>query len=117
MEPSARPAHVAFLGLSVMGATMAANVVKAGFTLTVHNRSRGKAAALEEAGARWAATPAEAVTHAAAVCICLPDTPDVEVVLFGPEGIASSVPHGAIVVDFSTIAAVPTAISRDVCSQ
>lgn len=109
MEPIAPPARVAFLGLGVMGAAMAANIAGAGFALTVHNRSRGKAAALEAAGARWAATPAEAAADAALVGLCLPDTPDVEAVLFGPGGVAVSVPRGAVVVDFSTIAALPAA--------
>jgi 2-hydroxy-3-oxopropionate reductase len=109
MEPITPPAPVAFLGLGVMGAAMAANIAKAGFALTIHNRSRDKAAALEAMGACWAATPAEAAAGAALVCLCLPDTPDVEAVLFGPGGIAASVQRGAVVVDFSTIAAVPTA--------
>jgi 2-hydroxy-3-oxopropionate reductase len=109
MKLIAPPACIAFLGLGVMGAAMAANIAKAGFALTVHNRSRGKAEALEAAGARWAATPAEAVADAACVGLCLPDTPDVEAVLFGPGGLVEAVRPGAIVVDFSTIAAVPTA--------
>jgi 2-hydroxy-3-oxopropionate reductase len=88
---------------------MAANIAKAGFALTVHNRSRGKAEALEAAGARWAATPADAAADADCIGLCLPDTPDVEAVLFGPGGVTESVRPGTIVVDFSTIAAVPTA--------
>jgi 2-hydroxy-3-oxopropionate reductase len=103
------PARVAFLGLGVMGAAMAANIAKAGFSLSVNNRSRGKAEALEAAGASWAATPAEAAHGAACIGLCLPDTPDVEAVLFGPGGVAEGVARGAVVVDFSTIAAAPTA--------
>jgi 2-hydroxy-3-oxopropionate reductase len=103
------PAHVAFIGLGVMGAAMAANIVKAGFALAVHNRSRGKAEALEASGARWAATPAEAARGAACIGLCLPDTPDVEAVLFGPGGLAEGVEAGSVVIDFSTIAAAPAA--------
>jgi 2-hydroxy-3-oxopropionate reductase len=103
------PAHVAFIGLGVMGAAMAANIVKAGFALAVHNRSRGKAEALEASGARWAASPAEAARRAACIGLCLPDTPDVEAVLFGPGGVAEGVEAGSVVIDFSTIAAAPAA--------
>jgi 2-hydroxy-3-oxopropionate reductase len=103
------PAHVAFIGLGVMGAAMAANIVKAGFALAVHNRSRGKAEALEASGARWAASPAEAARGAACIGLCLPDTPDVEAVLFGPGGLAEGVEAGSVVIDFSTIAAAPAA--------
>ncbi len=109
MEPITPPARVAFIGLGVMGAAMAANIARAGFALTVHSRGRAKAAPLEATGARWAATPAEAAADAALVALCLPDTPDVEGVLFGPGGVAEGVRPGAVVVDFSTIAAVPAA--------
>jgi len=103
------PAPVAFIGLGVMGAAMAANLARAGFGLAVSNRSRGKAAALEAAGAQWRDSPAEAARGAACVALCLPDTPDVEAVLFGPGGVAETVERGAVVVDFSTIAAAPAA--------
>jgi 2-hydroxy-3-oxopropionate reductase len=107
--PITPPARIAFIGLGVMGAAMAANIAKAGFFLTVTSRSRGKAAALEEGGANWADTPAEAARGAAAIGICVPDTPDVEAVLFGPGGVAEGVAPGTVVVDFSTISAVAVA--------
>ena len=103
------PARLAFIGLGVMGAAMAANLLRAGFALTVHSRSRDKAAALEAAGAAWAASPAEAARDAACIALCVPDTPDVETVLFGPGGVADTVQAGAVVIDFSSIAAAPTA--------
>ncbi|WP_337876325.1 NAD(P)-dependent oxidoreductase [Elioraea sp.] len=105
----APPARVAFIGLGVMGAAMAANIRRAGFALTVHTRSRAKARALEADGARWADTPAEAARGAACVCLCLPDTPDVETVLFGPEGVAGGIARGAVAIDFSTISATAAA--------
>lgn len=108
-DPIEPPARVAFVGLGVMGAAMAANVARAGFALAVHTRSRAKAAALEAAGAAWADDPAGAARGAACVCLCVPDTPDVEAVLFGPGGVAEGVERGAVVVDFSTIAAGPAA--------
>ena len=103
------PARVSFIGLGVMGAAMAMNIGRAGFALTIHTRSRAKAAPLEAAGAAWASGPAEAARGAACVCLCLPDTPDVEAVLFGPGGAADGVGRGAVVVAFSTIAAAAAA--------
>ncbi len=113
VQPIAPPAPVAFIGLGVMGAAMAANLLRAGFRLTISSRSRGKASSLEDAGAAWADTPAAAARDAACVALCLPDTSDVEAVLFGPAGVAETVQRGAVVVDFSTIAAAPTAAFAD----
>mgnify|MGYP005840772755 FL=1 len=103
------PAPIAFIGLGVMGAAMAANIRRAGFGLAVHTRSRAKAAALERDGARWAESPKAAAAGAACVCLCVPDTADVEAVLFGESGVAEGVERGAVVIDFSTIAATATA--------
>ena len=99
------PARIAFIGMGVMGAAMAANILKAGFALTVATRSRDKAEALLAAGAQWAGSAAEAASGAACVALCVPDTPDVEAVLFGPGGVAEGVAPGTLVIDFSTIAA------------
>ena len=109
MKPITPPARLAFIGLGVMGASMAANLQRAGFELTLHNRSRDKAAALEQAGATWADKPAEAARGTATVALCLPDTPDVEAVLFGAGGVAEGLAPGVVVVDFSSIAASATA--------
>jgi 2-hydroxy-3-oxopropionate reductase len=99
------PARIAFVGLGIMGAAMAANLMKAGFALDISSRTRGKAAALEAAGARWRDTGAEAAREAAIIGLCVPDTPDVEAALFGPGGIAEGAAAGSIVIDFSTISA------------
>jgi 2-hydroxy-3-oxopropionate reductase len=102
------PARAAFIGLGVMGASMAANIRRAGFALTVHTRSRAKAAALEADGTAWADTPAAAARDADCVAMCLPDTADVESVLFGPDGVAQGLRPGTVVIDFSSIAAPAT---------
>ena len=102
------PARVAFVGLGIMGAAMAANLKKAGFDLAIQSRSRGKAAALEEAGAQWCDTGAAAAKGAAIIGLCVPDTPDVELALFGPGGIAEGAAPGSVVIDFSTISAQAT---------
>ena len=107
--PIVPPAWLAFIGLGVMGGAMAANLQRAGFVLSLHSRTRQKARALEQAGADWAGSPAEAARRAACICTCLPDTADVEAVLFGTGGVAEGIREGALVIDFSTIAATSAA--------
>ncbi|MBB3900007.1 NAD(P)-dependent oxidoreductase [Roseococcus suduntuyensis] len=102
------PARVAFVGLGIMGAAMAANLRRAGFDLAIHSRSRGKAAELEAMGAHWCDTGAEAAREAGIIGLCVPDTPDVELALFGPGGIAEGAGAGSVVIDFSTISAQAT---------
>lgn len=109
MTPILPPARVAFIGLGVMGAAMAANILKAGFRLTVSTRSRAKAEALIAAGAEWAPTAQDAADGAACVCLCVPDTPDVEAVLFREDGVVHGAAPGTVVIDFSTIAAASSA--------
>jgi len=97
--------RVAFLGMGIMGSRMAANVARGGFELTVCNRTRGRAERVAEAtGARLADTPAEAAEGADAVITMVVDSPDVETVLFGEKGAASTLAEGAFVIDMSTIA-------------
>jgi len=96
--------RVGFIGLGIMGAPMAANLVKAGFTLAVHDCVRERAAPLEALGARAAGSPAELAPMADLFITMLPDTPQVEAVLFGEGGLASALSPGSIVIDMSTIA-------------
>lgn len=100
--------RVTFLGLGTMGAAMAANIARAGHPLTVWNRTPGRAAALVEQGATQASTPAEAARDADVIVVCVSDTPDVESVLFDPDGAAEGARDGALVVDCSTIAPAAT---------
>jgi 3-hydroxyisobutyrate dehydrogenase len=103
------PRRVAFVGLGIMGAPMAANLVRAGLEVAVYNRTREKAErfAAEHDGARAAATPADAAKGADAFVSIVPDAPQVEEILFGQNGAAEALPEGAPVVEMSTIA--PTA--------
>jgi 3-hydroxyisobutyrate dehydrogenase-like beta-hydroxyacid dehydrogenase len=97
------PERVGFVGLGIMGAPMARQLVDAGFEVVVYTRTREKAERFaEEHGARAAATPAEAAEGADAFITMLPDAPQVEEVLFGEHGAAEALPEGAIVVDMST---------------
>ncbi len=97
----------AFLGLGTMGAAMAANLALAGFPVRAWNRTARPFVELRATGVRIADTPAEAVAGADVVVVCVSDTPDVEVVLFGPDGAAVALRRGALVIDCSTIS--PTA--------
>jgi 3-hydroxyisobutyrate dehydrogenase len=94
---------VAFIGLGTMGSRMAANLVRAGFEVTVHNRTREKEEPLEELGASRAGSPAEAADGAEVIVTIVSDTSDVEQVLFGEQGVIEGVAPGAVVVDMSTI--------------
>ena len=95
---------VAFLGLGTMGAAMAANLARAGFTVTGWNRSPGRGAELAELGVTIADSAAAAVAGADMVVICVSDTPDVEAVLFGPDGVVAGARPGTLIIDCSTIA-------------
>ena len=95
--------HIGFAGLGTMGAAMAANLARAGFPLRVWNRTPGRAAALVELGATEAASPADLTSGSDVVITCVSDTPDVEAVLFGPDGVAAGASAGLLVIDCSTI--------------
>lgn len=98
----------AFVGLGTMGAAMAKNILRAGHDLTVHNRTREREAPLAAAGAKRAATPAEAARDAEVVVTCVSDTPDVEAVLLGDGGVVHGARPGTIVADCSTISPAAT---------
>ena len=91
-----------------MGKPMAGHLLKGGYRLVVHNRSRGPVDELVAAGATAAASPAEVARVATVVITMLPDTPDVERVLTGPDGVLSAIQKGAIVIDMSSISPVAT---------
>jgi 3-hydroxyisobutyrate dehydrogenase-like beta-hydroxyacid dehydrogenase len=93
----------AFLGLGALGTPIAANLLAAGVPLTVHNRTREREAPLVAAGAKAAASPAQAAAGAAVLMLCLSDGPAVEEVLFGSQGAAEVLAQGSLVIDFSTI--------------
>jgi 3-hydroxyisobutyrate dehydrogenase len=99
--------NVSFLGLGTMGSAMALNIARAGFPVTVWNRTPGRAPDILALGGSEAATPAEAAAAGEVVVVCVSDTPDVEAVLFGPAGAAEGAPAGSVIVDMSTIS--PTA--------
>jgi len=103
------PQSVGFIGLGIMGQPMALNLVKAGFAVTVFNRTRSKAEPLERAGARVASTPAEAARDAEVMVSIVSDTAAMEEVVCGKDGILEAIRPGAVLIDSSTIS---PAVSR-----
>src|SRR5215475_10156613 len=102
------PENIGFIGLGVMGKPMAKHLIAAGHHLTVHNRSRGAVDELVAAGATAASSAAEVAKASSIVITMLPDTPDVDRVLTGPDGVLSALQKGAIVIDMSSISPVAT---------
>ena len=95
---------IAVVGLGTMGAPMAENLIKAGFEVTVHNRTRNKEESFEQIGATRAASPAAAASDVEIVLTCVADTPDVESVLLDPEqGVINGLRSGSLVIDCSSI--------------
>src|SRR5262245_39781732 len=102
------PENIGFIGLGVMGKPMAKHLVTAGHHVTVHNRSRGAVDDLVAAGAAAAASPADVARAASIVITMLPDTPDVERVIAGENGVLSALQKGAVVIDMSSVSPVAT---------
>jgi len=102
--------RVAFIGLGIMGRPMAHHLLEAGFPLAVHSRSPGPVDELVAAGAVRAGSASEAARASTAVITMLPDTPDVEQVLLGEEGVGSGAATGTLVIDMSTIDPAPTRV-------
>jgi 2-hydroxy-3-oxopropionate reductase len=94
---------VGFIGLGIMGAPMAANLVKAGFDVVGYNRTPDKVQALVEQGGRGAEGVAEVVRGADVVVTMLPDSPDVHEVTTGPDGVFENAEPGLLYVDMSSI--------------
>ena len=97
---------VGFIGLGIMGKPMAENLIEAGYDLVAYNRTRDKAEELD--GAKFAETPQELAEQSDVIITMLPDSPQVEEVLAGEEGVLEGIKEGALVVDMSTISPVVT---------
>ena len=95
---------IGFIGLGLMGKPMALNLLKKGFPLVVHSRSRGPVSELVAAGARAAGSPAEVARAVTKIVTMLPDGPDVSLVLEGDHGVFGAMSKGTVIVDSSTIA-------------
>ncbi len=100
--PSLAGTPVAFIGLGLMGRPMARNLHKAGARLVIHNRSQGVVRALAGEGMVAAESPAAAAREADRVILMLPDTPAVESVLLGADGVVAGIRPGTLVIDMGT---------------
>ncbi len=94
---------IGFIGLGIMGSGMAANLLRAGFNVTVWNRTPARITPLAGAGAAVADNPAAVAESSTIIVTCVSDTPDVEEVILGPQGIINGVRSGSLVIDCSTI--------------
>lgn len=94
---------IGFIGLGVMGAGMAARLAESGYDLAVYNRTRSKADPVAELGARVADSPADAAREADVVMTSLADQNVVEQIVFGDDGVASTLRPGGYIVDMSTV--------------
>lgn len=95
--------RVGFVGLGIMGAPMSANLLKAGFSVTVWNRTPARAEPLAELGAFVASSPAEVASRSQVTISCVSDTPDVLAVALGEQGIIHGTEPGSTFIDCSTI--------------
>jgi len=99
--------NVGFIGLGIMGKPMAANLIKGGHTLYLHSRS-GVAPELTAAGGKTCANAKEVAQKSDIIILMLPDTADVEKVLFGANGVAEGLAAGKLVIDMSSISPIET---------
>lgn len=106
--------RVGFVGLGIMGAPMAANLLKAGFEVTVWNRTPARAEPLVAAGARNADSPAAVAAASEVTVSCVTNSPDVEQVALGPQGVVEGAAPGHVYIDCSTIS---PEVSRTVAAR
>ncbi|MBX2820218.1 MAG: NAD(P)-dependent oxidoreductase [Rhodothermaceae bacterium] len=95
--------RIGFIGLGIMGRGMVSNLLKAGFSVCVWNRTASRITPFLERGATGAASPAEVAAQSDIIITCVSDTPDVEAVISGEEGILNTLIPGSLVIDMSTI--------------
>ncbi|HEV7216540.1 MAG TPA: 2-hydroxy-3-oxopropionate reductase [Chloroflexota bacterium] len=97
---------IGFIGLGIMGKPMARNLMRAGYPLVVHNRSRAAVIEVAAEGAQAVNTPREVAQQSEIVITMLPDSPDVAAVLEGPDGVLAGARSGQVLIDMSTISPV-----------
>jgi 2-hydroxy-3-oxopropionate reductase len=94
---------IGFIGLGIMGRPMARNLLKAGYPLVVHSRSRGPVDEIAKAGAKVGTSPRDVASQSDVVITMLPNSPDVEQVVLGRDGVIEGVRPGKVLLDMSTI--------------
>ncbi len=106
--------RVGVIGMGIMGAPMARNLLKAGFRVTVHNRTRSKEAELVQEGAIAASSPREAAKASEVVITMVADSPDVQQVVLGSDGVIEAAREGLTVIDMSTIS---PSVTREIAAE
>ncbi|MCY3574026.1 MAG: NAD(P)-dependent oxidoreductase [Chloroflexi bacterium] len=99
---------IGFIGLGIMGRGMVDNLLRAGFTLTIWNRTASRMTSFIERGAKAASSPSEVAARSDIIITCVSDTPDVEQVILGEDGVIHGAAAGDLVIDMSTINPVNT---------
>lgn len=105
---------IGFIGLGIMGRGMARNLLNAGFPVRVWNRTQSRVDTLVEAGATAGDSPADVARHSEIIVVCVSDTPDVEAVVLGENGVIHGAQAGSLVIDCSTISPQAT---REIAAQ
>lgn len=95
--------RVGLIGTGIMGGPMALNLLKAGFEVAVHSRTRSKAQAVVDAGGQWCDTPRALAAGVEVAISIVPDSPDVEAVYLGADGVCAGIREGSTAVDMSTV--------------
>lgn len=108
---------IGFVGLGIMGQGMTRNLLEAGFTVTVWNRTQSRMTPLIEAGAVGASSPADVAAHSDIIIICVSDTADVEEVLLQENGVLFGAASGNLVIDCSTISPQATQKMAEILKQ
>ena len=106
--------RVGFIGLGIMGRGMANNLLKAGFSIRLWNRTASRMEPLVAAGAEAGSSPADVAAHSDIIITCVSDTPDVEAVILGENGVIHGASAGALVIDCSTIS---PKVTRDIAAK
>lgn len=106
--------RIGFIGLGIMGKPMCMNLLKAGYPLTVNSRSQASVAVIVQAGANAAASPKDVASQSDIVITMLPNSPQVQSVILGENGVLAGARPGTVVVDMSSIAPL---VSREVAEQ
>lgn len=94
---------IGLIGTGIMGTPMALNLIKAGFELTIHSRTKAKAQPVIDAGGHWRDSPRELAREVDVVVTVVPDSPDVEAVYLGSDGVRAGLREGSIAIDMSTV--------------
>ena len=95
--------RIGFIGLGIMGRGMVSNLLKEGFSVRVWNRTAARIAPLVDQGASAGRSPADIAANCDIVITCVSDTPDVQAVISGPDGVLDTLAAGSLVIDMSTI--------------